>query len=218
MDVSQITAQANQQPATQTGSSEPSVISSDFETFLKMLTAQMENQDPLNPLDSQDFATQLATFSGVEQQVKTNDLLSKLAGQMLVSDLADMAGWIGKEARIAAPAAFDGRPVELFLSPPVGSDSSMLIVRNQAGNIVQSAQVPVGSESYLWQGEGADGAPLPSGTYVLSIESFADGALIETHTPEHYSRVDEVRSVNGQAMIVLQDGQYYPSQTVTGLR
>ncbi len=41
-------------------------ISADFETFLKMLTVQMQNQDPLNPVDSSDYATQLATFSGVE--------------------------------------------------------------------------------------------------------------------------------------------------------
>ena len=45
------------------------VLSSDFETFLKMLTTQMQNQDPLNPVDSTDYATQLATFSSVEQQV-----------------------------------------------------------------------------------------------------------------------------------------------------
>ena len=55
-----------------------SKISSDFETFLLMLTTQLENQDPLNPIESQDFAVQLATFSGVEQQVLTNDLLSDL--------------------------------------------------------------------------------------------------------------------------------------------
>jgi flagellar basal-body rod modification protein FlgD len=54
-------------------------LTSDFETFLRMLTVQMKNQDPLNPIESSDFAVQLATFSGVEQQVKTNDLLTKLA-------------------------------------------------------------------------------------------------------------------------------------------
>ena len=56
-------------------------VSSDFETFLKMLTVQMQNQDPLNPVDSSDYAIQLATFSGVEQQVKTNDLLASLGQQ-----------------------------------------------------------------------------------------------------------------------------------------
>lgn len=50
-------------------------LSSDFEVFLQMLTAQMKYQDPLNPVDSTDYATQLATFSGVEQAVLTNDLL-----------------------------------------------------------------------------------------------------------------------------------------------
>lgn len=46
--------------------------SSDFETFLKMLTTQIKNQDPLNPMEGTEFAVQLATFSGVEQQVMTN--------------------------------------------------------------------------------------------------------------------------------------------------
>ena len=71
-------------------------ISSDFETFLRMLTAQMKNQDPLNPVESADFATQLATFSGVEQAVLTNDLLRGLSLQIGVSGLAS---WVGKEVR-----------------------------------------------------------------------------------------------------------------------
>ena len=66
-------APATYAPTTETA---PNVISSDFETFLKMLTVQMENQDPLNPTDSSEYAMQLATFSGVEQQVLTNDLLN----------------------------------------------------------------------------------------------------------------------------------------------
>jgi hypothetical protein len=56
-------------------------LGSDFETFLKMLTTQMKNQDPLNPVESSEYAVQLATFSSVEQQVLTNDLLTRLIGQ-----------------------------------------------------------------------------------------------------------------------------------------
>ena len=52
--------------------------SSDFTTFLKLLTAQLRNQDPLKPLDSTEFVAQLATFSSVEQQVKTNDTLATI--------------------------------------------------------------------------------------------------------------------------------------------
>ena len=54
------------------------VAYADFETFLKILTAQIQNQDPINPIDSSDYATQLATFSSVEQQVLANSHLEKI--------------------------------------------------------------------------------------------------------------------------------------------
>lgn len=83
-------------------------ISTDYQMFLKMLTAQMKNQDPLNPIDSTDYATQLATFSGVEQQVKTNDLLTSLTGQLGVSGMGQLASWVGMEARAAVAVPYQG--------------------------------------------------------------------------------------------------------------
>ena len=78
-------------------------IDSDFETFLIMLTTQMKIQDPLNPIDSSDFAVQLATFSSVEQQVKTNDLLASLGQQLGFMGLSRLARSeerrVGKERR-----------------------------------------------------------------------------------------------------------------------
>ena len=91
-------------PAPQSGS----VLSSDFETFLKMLTAQAQYQDPLEPIDSTQYASQLAQFSAVEQQVLSNDLLTALVGQMGGSDLSRLAGWVGMEARSDAPVMFYG--------------------------------------------------------------------------------------------------------------
>ena len=73
-------------------------LSSDFETFLKMLTVQMENQDPLNPVDSADYAVQLATFSSVEQQVRTNDLLSSLAATMASGGIESLGQWVNGSA------------------------------------------------------------------------------------------------------------------------
>ncbi|MEO0916622.1 MAG: flagellar hook capping FlgD N-terminal domain-containing protein, partial [Pseudomonadota bacterium] len=116
MEVNQITNAPT--TASNTNASSTSVISSDFDTFLQMLTAQMQYQDPLNPIESTDFATQLATFSNVEQAVLTNDLLKDLTAQMNSSGLADMAAWVGKEARAAAPAFFDGEPLTLAPNPP----------------------------------------------------------------------------------------------------
>ena len=86
-------------------------LASDFETFLKMLTAQARYQDPLEPIDSTEYAAQLAQFSMVEQQVQTNDTLSALMGQMGTSGMAALAGWVGMEARVQSPVYFDGQPI-----------------------------------------------------------------------------------------------------------
>ena len=66
------------QGAASAATAETSLIGNDFNTFLVMLTTQLQNQDPLNPIESSDYAVQLATFSGVEQQVRTNQLLQEI--------------------------------------------------------------------------------------------------------------------------------------------
>lgn len=75
-----------------------SVLSSDFETFIKMLTTQAKYQDPLEPIDSSEYAAQLAQFSMVEQQVQSNELLAHLTEQLGGSNMAGMANWIGMGA------------------------------------------------------------------------------------------------------------------------
>ena len=68
---------------------------SDYETFLKMLTVQMQNQDPLNPVEASDFAAQLANFSAVEQQVLTNNLLTSIEARLAATGVSQLAGWVG---------------------------------------------------------------------------------------------------------------------------
>ena len=74
------------------------ILSSDFDVFLQMLTAQARYQDPLEPVDSSEYASQLAQFSMVEQQVLTNDLVENLMSALTSSETGNMAQWIGMEA------------------------------------------------------------------------------------------------------------------------
>ncbi|MEM8760161.1 MAG: flagellar hook capping FlgD N-terminal domain-containing protein, partial [Pseudomonadota bacterium] len=83
---------------------ERSTAASDFESFLTLLTAQLRNQDPLQPIDSTEFVAQLASFSTVEQLIGTNERLDTLSQDLAAGDLAALAGWIGQEA-----ATTDGR-------------------------------------------------------------------------------------------------------------
>lgn len=211
------TAPASQagQAATRQGSS---ALSSDFETFLLMLTTQMENQDPLNPIESQDFAVQLATFSGVEQQVRTNDLLESLAAGLGTSGISQLAGWVGMEARVSAPAAFDGTPIVLAPQPDPASDAATLVVREATGRVVSREAMPPASAAIEWAGVGEDGAPLPAGTYIFELESLNNGEVTSTRPVEHYALVNEARQGSTGVEIVLRGGASVLADDVTGLR
>jgi len=194
------------------------VISSDFETFLKMLTAQMKNQDPLNPVDSSDYAVQLATFSGVEQAVLTNDLLEALSSQMNVSGMAQMAGWVGKEARAAAAGYFDGSPITVSPNPALLADEVEMVVTNSDGIEVQRLNIPITSEPIEWAGLQADGQPMPSGLYSFEIVSYSNGEVLLSEQADIYSRVQEVRSEGGEIILMLEGGAAILASNVTALR
>ncbi len=207
------TAAANSAPA-----EDRTVISSDFQTFLNMLTAQMKNQDPLDPVKSEDFAVQLATFSSVEQQVLTNDLLSDLGTQMNVMGMAQFAGWVGMEARAPVAAQFDGRPITLAPKPLITADSAVLVVEDASGTVVQRMPVQASDEQIAWTGLGADGTPLPHGAYSFKLESYSNGALAATEPVEVYTRVVEARSEGGRTVLVTEAGAVVDADSVSALR
>jgi flagellar basal-body rod modification protein FlgD len=214
MDVTSATSA----PAATTAVGSATRITSDFTTFLKMLTVQMQNQDPLNPIDSSDYAVQLATFSGVEQQVRTNQLLADMQGRFQQLGMAEMASWIGKEARSNAPVRYDGTPVTLTPNPAVGADRAVLAVRDAQGTLVSREEIPVSAAPYQWLGAGMDGSPLPPGLYSIALESLNGETVINTAEVEHYARVIEARGGTDGTKLVLEGGIEVLASDVTALR
>ena len=194
-------------------------ISADFDTFLKMLTTQMQNQDPLNPIDSADYAVQLATFSGVEQQMKTNQLLGDLAGQFGVMGMSQLAAWVGQEARAAAPVFKGAEPVTVTYTPNTQADRAVLVVKNAAGTLVAREDVPRSTAPYQWLGADAAGNPLPNGIYSLSLENYRGEEQIGAATEvESYARIVEARSGANGTALVLAGGIEVAATKVTALR
>jgi flagellar basal-body rod modification protein FlgD len=214
MDVTSVTSRT----ATSTAAPQTAKLTSDFDTFLRMLTVQMQNQDPLNPIESADYAVQLATFSGVEQQVRTNQLLADMQGRFQQLGMAEMASWIGKEARSNAPIYYDGAPVTLSPNPATGATGAVLVVKDAQGNLVSREEIPVSAQPYRWLGGGADGAPLPQGVYSVMLESMNGETVIDSRTVEHYSRVIEARGGTDGTKLVLEGGVEVLASTVTALR
>ena len=188
---------------------------SDYLTFLNMLTVQMQNQDPLNPMDASDFAVQLATFAGVEQQTFTNQLLNAMLGQ---GGLSDLGSWVGMEARVFGGAWYGGDPVALAPDPALGADSATLIVRDSTGAIVDSRAIDPALQSYQWDGLDSSGTRLPDGTYTFEVESRQGDSILDTQPVAAYVPVLEARYQNGATMLVMPGGLMVDSASVTGLR
>ena len=193
-------------------------ISADFETFLKMLTVQMQNQDPLNPVDSADYAVQLATFSSVEQQVLTNDLLTTLAASMSGGGIGALGQWVGMDVRAGDAAHFDGDPIELVVPEYQDADRRVLVIRDDSGNLVTRLDVPLSGAEYTWDGLLANSTTAQSGNYQFSVEVFKDGAVRSTDPVSPYSRVREALIENGETLLLLEGNILVSPSEVSGLR
>lgn len=208
-------------PSNTPGAATPArpVISSDFETFLKMLSTQLQNQDPLNPVDSADYAVQLATFSSVEQQVLTNNLLEDLVGRVQLSGMTDLAGWVGMEALSpSGTAAFDGSPVTLALAPPSVADRAVLVVRDAFGTVVHREDLPLAPGPYEWAGQTLTGGAAAHGSYTFELEASSNGELLSIDPVASYARVVEARRSGEDTLLVLNGGGTISSDQVLGLR
>jgi flagellar basal-body rod modification protein FlgD len=195
-----------------------SVIGSDFDTFLKMLTTQMKYQDPLNPIESSEYAVQLATFSGVEQQTQTNELLRDLGAQFSLLGMSELAGWVGREARVSGPVNYSGSPIELAPNPARIADRAVLVVRGEQGALVAREDLPASTAPYSWFGADAAGDPLPNGRYTLSLESWQGDQLLGESPIDSYQTIVEARGGAGGTTVVLAGGIEVRASTITALR
>lgn len=195
-----------------------SALASDFDTFLQMLSVQMKNQDPLNPTDSTEFASQLAQFSTVEQQTMTNTLLSGLAAQFSAMGMSDLASWVGMEARVTAPANFTGEPIEVMPNTNPLADSAFLIVRDSAGNDVQKFAITPGQKSVDWAGIDDSGVPFDDGLYTFVTESYSNSELLDTVYGDVYARVNEARNGTDGVVLIAPGGVEFAASDVISLR
>lgn len=191
---------------------------SDFQTFLTLLTAQMRNQDPLKPVESTEFVAQLASFSAVEQQVRTNDRLDYIIASLAGGSSAGLAEWIGREVRVPAAASFEGVPVEIDFDPHPEAESATLVVLNAFDQVVARRTIEPGATQATWDGKTDTGETAANGSYRFTIESKADGQLVGAQTGRVFVPVEEVRIVAGIPSLMLASGESVTLDAVTAIR
>jgi flagellar basal-body rod modification protein FlgD len=160
-------------------------IAGNFDTFLQLLTTQLKNQNPLDPLDTNQFTQQLVQFSGVEQQLKTNDFLSSLVSANANSVNSSAVGYIGKTVTASGVRSelANGKATWNFNVP---TDSTVNVnIKDANGNSVytESGSMQAGSGVFTWDGTDSQGNKQPDGTYSISMTALdANGKTVNVST------------------------------------
>lgn len=157
-------------------------LSGNFSTFLTLLTTQLKNQDPLSPMDSNQFTQQLVEFSQVEQQIDSNTNLKTLITQGQSQGSAMATTYLGKKVTITdGQAALSGATANWNYTLSNLAASSALTVSNSNGQVVYSGagETTAGAHTFTWDGKDNHGNQLPDGAYTLSIAAKAsDGSAV----------------------------------------
>lgn len=176
--------------------------------FLKLLTTQLQSQDPLSPMDSNAFVAQLAQFSTVEQLQGVGDKLDSLLLAQATSNQLSTASLVGKGVRYHADhVVFDGStPAQVQISLDDASDATSLAVSDASGRVVRTIDLgarPAGPFTATWDGLDASGNPLPPGSYGIAV-----GATRKDGTAVHpdvlaQGTVSAVSFASGAAQLVV---------------
>jgi flagellar basal-body rod modification protein FlgD len=190
-------------------------LAGNFQTFLTLLTTQLQNQNPLDPLDTNQFTQQLVQFAGVEQQLKTNDQLTSLVSLQQTAQSTQALGFVGKTAVV------DGSTTNLVnsaaswnLSVPTNSNVAITIA-NSTGQNVFSGNYPVtagDNQAFAWDGKGNDGTQWPDGKYTMTataLDASGNPVAVSTQIQGVVNSVDLTQSppllsINGQTYTVNQ--------------
>lgn len=161
-------------------------IAENFDTFLSILTTQLKNQNPLDPLDTNQFTSQMVEFTSVEQQLKTNEYLEALIKANEGSFASQAVSYIGKAVTaFGSMADNSGSGAEWTYGLTKNAPESTITIKNSAGSIVFSEDraLTQGEHTYKWDGKNNDGVALPPGQYSIEIKAKAeDGQLVDTYT------------------------------------
>ncbi|MDR2260981.1 MAG: flagellar hook assembly protein FlgD [Azoarcus sp.] len=166
--------------------------------FLTLLTTQLRNQDPMNPLENAELTSQLAQMSTVDGIERLNTLVNSLVNSQ---EFADSAALVGRGVLV------EGKGLGLTEAGAIGgfeldaaADKVTLTVRDASGvpvTTIEFADMEAGSHNYMWDGAAADGAQAAQGMYTVTIEASRDGGAVAARTLEFGLVTSVVRGASG---------------------
>lgn len=171
-------------------------LNTNFDAFLKMLITQMKNQDPTNPMDSNQFTQQLVQMSSVEQQIQTNRNLETLITTNSVANANTAVSLLGKQVEGSGTASLlKNGQADWTFDLAADAPSTTVSVVNSQGATVYSEELEgkEGSNDFAWDGTGSDGSAYPDGSYFLKVsakDSEGNAVAADTRTSGIVTAID----------------------------
>lgn len=214
--ISSATNTATAAKATKTSQQE---LAGNFTQFLTLLTTQLKNQNPLDPMDTNQFTQQLVQYAGVEQQLKSNDRLDSILGNAKSSSAASATGFIGQSitADGKATALKDGA-ARWTLTPARAATQATITISDAKGNVVatQTKALAAGAQTFAWDGRSSSGFTSANGTYTIKVDAVdATGTKITVDTKVS-GTVDSV-DLSGTEPVLLVGTSRVPVSTVQNI-
>jgi flagellar basal-body rod modification protein FlgD len=179
-----------------------------FDNFLVLLTTQLQNQDPLSPLDTNEFTQQLVEFTNVEQAIKTNDKLDQLVALQGAGILTGALDYIGKQVEFGgAELNLEDGEATVIYDLASNAKETIIEIRDQNGFTVRTLTGPTdaGRQEIVWDGKDDLGNTLPEGTYEFEISALdGDGQPIAL-SQGTIGQVTGVEVINGIIMLAVGD-------------
>ncbi len=157
--------------STSTTSTDNQTLAGNFQTFLTLLTTQLKNQNPLDPLDTNQFTQQLVEFAQVEQQLKSNDQLTTLVSLQQTAQATQALNFVGSTAVVdGSTATLTSGSASWNLNAPKPVNAH-IIITSSTGQTVFSGDYTLnaGNQTFPWNGRGNDGTQWPDGNYKISV-------------------------------------------------
>lgn len=223
MDVSELSAllpgPVGRTPTVDDSDSTQASAASDFDAFLTLLTAQLENQDPLSPLDATEFVAQLASFSSVEQLVGVNDRLDASLEQTAASDSVGMAAWIGQDAMLTSGVfKANGQPVDFGFEPaPAGQIARARVVDTSGTAIAEFAIDNTAAGRSTWDGKTSQGELLQDRDVKIEVDYIDGGTVANTSIGWVSRTISAIRGTPDGLVLDFTDGGWAQPEEVAGL-
>jgi flagellar basal-body rod modification protein FlgD len=178
----------------------------DFNTFLKLLTTQIKNQSPTDPLDTNQMTNQLVQFASVEQQIAMNQNLQRMLALEQASQLTASAPLIGRNVEVEAEQISLQNGVGTLKLPAAGASQTALVtIRGSGDRIIRQETVQLGTapKTWTWNGRDSGGLTMPNGAYKVSVTGSVAGGRVEALPFTTIGTVTGAERVGGDVKLLL---------------